>query len=70
MFFFSSSPSKSEPLNLAIHIEPTYIAHSYNHFVVGFNNRAWFYSMANESRIKMKISYFATIVFLCLFLFS
>lgn len=43
-----SIKSKSEPLNLAIHIEPTYIALGQSHFVVGFNNRAWFYTMASE----------------------
>ena len=42
--------SQSDPLNLAINIEPTFIALSYSHLAVGFNNRAWFYALRNEGK--------------------
>jgi hypothetical protein len=41
---------KSEPLNLSIQIEPTFIAMSTTHLAVGFNNRAWFYGFKNDSK--------------------
>ena len=41
---------KSDSLNLAIHIEPTFIALSSNHLAVGFNNRAWFYGLHNDRK--------------------
>ena len=43
------SKTKTDPLNLAIHIEPTFIALSSTNLAVGFNNRAWFYALQNES---------------------
>lgn len=44
------SKTKTDPLNLSIHIEPTFVALSYNHLAVGFNNRAWFYGIQNDSK--------------------
>lgn len=44
------SKAKSDPLNLAIHIEPTFIALSSTNLAVGFNNRAWFYALQTESK--------------------
>lgn len=41
---------KTDPLNLSIHIEPTFVALTQNYLAVGFNNRAWFYSLQNECK--------------------
>ncbi|RNA36169.1 hypothetical protein BpHYR1_035871 [Brachionus plicatilis] len=47
--FYKINFLNASPLTLSIHIEPTFVALSFNHLAVGFNNRVWFYSFQNET---------------------
>ena len=40
---------QSDPLNLSIHVEPTFVALSEQYLAVGFKNHAWFYQLRDDT---------------------
>lgn len=40
------------PITISVEVEPNFVAVGLCHLAVGMNNRAWFYSLAEDSKYK------------------